>query len=85
MNTYALASDTIKGMEIGDSRTIDIPKELMLFRKYLSADFGKQVKCKYRTWVIDQGRKITIMRIPYFNANEAIKPVKKTLTKKRRK
>lgn len=61
---YQLVQSTIEGMDLGELRIIDKPKDLPLFRKYLS-EIGKRIKHKYTT--LTKYDKLHVMRINYSN------------------
>ena len=61
---YALASDSIEGMSIGDVRYIDMPADLAFFRKYLS-EIAKRSEKKFTTRSVDG--QLQIMRVKYYN------------------
>lgn len=62
---YALAQNSVEGMKISDVRTINIPNDLPLFRKYLS-EISKRFECRYTTKSLPDGR-LQIMRVKYYN------------------
>lgn len=63
-NMYNLASTSIAGMDVGDLRIIDIPNDIIFFRKYLS-EIAKREGKKFTTKSIDS--KLHIMRVKYSN------------------
>lgn len=62
---YDLALSTIEGMNIGDSKVINMPDPLTYFRKYLS-EISKRKGQKFTTKATHDG-KLEIMRIKYSN------------------
>lgn len=66
---YKLASDTIAGMAIGQSVSIEPPSNLPLFRKYIS-DIGKRTGRKFNTRLING--QLVLLRVEYSNIYTAI-------------
>lgn len=63
---YNLVLTTISGMRIGDCNTILMPDNIGYFRKYLS-EISKRQGQKFTTKIIEDGKKLEIMRIKYSN------------------
>lgn len=61
---YNLVSETIAGMKIGGKQEIDVPDNLLYFRKYLS-EISKRQGQRFTTKIIE-GR-LQIMRVKYHN------------------
>lgn len=61
---YNLVSNTIEGIKVGQKVIIDIPDNLLYFRKYLS-EISKRQGQRFATKIINE--KLEIMRIKYHN------------------
>ena len=63
---YQLVLDTIKEMEVGDSKTIKTPSNITNFRKYLNEISNRHGR-KFTTRIVEDGKQLMIMRIKYSN------------------
>lgn len=61
---YSLVTQSINGMEMGETRVIGTPSDLPFFRKYLS-EIGKRSGQRFTTRSIAEG--LQIMRVKYYN------------------
>lgn len=64
-NMYQLVANAISGLAIGETIQIDLPDNLLYFRKYLS-EISKREGKKFTTKVMND-EALLIMRIKYSN------------------
>ncbi len=63
-SVYSQCKTALTGLEIGESKTIEIPENLPVFRRCI-IDIGSREGKRFATKTIDG--KLRIMRLKYFN------------------